>query len=145
MNVPAWFSALVWSPEHKIEDLRDDRTLIPKESGVYVFTNYASVLEKNTGVLYVGKAGSLHSRVQSYLADPNEILVLSRRSGGTRVSSTLRHPGKVQLLMAVQQRMRALGHGGSGIWVRWVKEAAPAVLEEQLIKYLQPAFNTHLR
>lgn len=145
MNVPGWFSGLDWSPGHKIETLRDERTLIPKLSGVYVFSNYQGPVDPCTGILYVGKAKSLHSRLQSYLADPDEILILSKHSGGQRVSSTLRHAGKAQLLVEVQQRMRALGHGESGIWVRWVTVAAPAVLEDSLIKYLQPAFNTQGR
>jgi hypothetical protein len=142
IKAPNWFAALAWSDPKRIEDLRDDRTVIPKNSGVYVFTNYPERLEKNTGVLYVGKAKSLHGRMQSYLADPSEMLVLSKRSGSHRVSSSLRHAGKVQILMEVQQRMRALGHTKSGIWVRWHIAASPAVIEDQLIKYLQPAFNT---
>jgi hypothetical protein len=142
IKVPDWFTALAWSAPKRIEDLRDDRTVIPKNSGVYVFTNYPGRLEKNTGVLYVGKAKSLHSRIQSYLADPGEMLVLSKRSGGQKISSSLRHAGKVQILMEVQQRMRALGHTKTGIWVRWHVVASPAVIEDQLIKYLYPAFNT---
>ncbi|GAA5167590.1 hypothetical protein [Viridibacterium curvum] len=142
MSVPAWFSALRWSDAVKIEDLRQNRGLLPRKAGIYVFTNYDFALEKNTGVLYVGKAGlSLYQRVQSYLADPTDVQIFSRRSGGTRVSSTLKHPGKAQLLVEVAQRMN-LGCVPCGIWVRWLVKTAPEVLEDDLIKYLQPAFNT---
>jgi hypothetical protein len=142
---PDWFTSLVWTPPLKLEQLREDRSPIPKTAGVYVFTNYDGTLRKNTGVLYVGKAKTLHSRLQSYLADPSEILIMSPRSGGQRLSSSLRHAGKVQLLVEVQQRYRALGHTDSGIWIRWTVCSEPAPLEGQLISYLQPAFNTHGR
>ncbi|MFT3734769.1 MAG: type VI secretion system baseplate subunit TssG [Rhodocyclaceae bacterium] len=141
MRAPAWFTGLRWSDPEKIEDLRKNRGLLPRKSGVYVFTNYSFALEKNTGVLYVGKATSLYERVQSYLADPTDVQIFSRRYGGTRVSSTLKHPGKAQLLMEVAQRMN-MGCVPCGIWVRWLVKTAPAVLEDDLIKYLQPAFNT---
>jgi hypothetical protein len=139
---PQWFTSLAWSAPSKLEQLREDRTPIPKSSGVYVFTNYAGQLQKNTGVLYVGKAKTLHTRLQSYLADPSEVLIMSPRSGGQRLSSSLRHAGKVQLLVEVQQRYRALGHTDSGVWIRWHICGEPAPLEGQLISYLQPAFNT---
>lgn len=142
---PNWFTGLAWSAPHKLEALREDRSPIPKLSGVYVFTNHAGSLERNTGVLYVGKAKTLHARVQSYLADPSEVLLLSPRSGGQRLSTSLRHAGKVVLLIEVQQRYRALGHTESGIWVRWHACHEPGPLERQLISYLQPAFNTQGR
>lgn len=145
MHLPDWFTALSWSTPIRIEDLRASRTSIPKQSGVYVFTKYDGPLIRNTGVLYVGKAKSLHSRVQSYLADPANVRVLSRRATQPRVSSTLAHPGKVQLLAEVQQHMRGASPGTSGIWVRWHTVASPEVLEDLLIKALQPAFNTMLR
>jgi hypothetical protein len=138
MSTPDWFSAIHWSTPLPIEELRVKRHLLPKSPGVYVFTNYAGPLEKSTGVLYVGKAASLFLRVQSYLADPAAMLVLSPRSG--RVSSSLKHAGKSQLLVELQQKSR--GAGASGIWVRWVAAPSPHLLEAQLLVYLRPAFNT---
>ncbi len=145
MTAPDWFTAILWTDPVKIEELRYDRKRLPMTSGVYVFTNYSFALEQNTGVLYVGKAKSLHKRVQSYLADPEKLLVLSSRSGVLRPSTSFNHPGKFLLLMDIQQRFRALGHGESGIWVRWHPCVAPSILENQLIKYLKPAFNTQGR
>ncbi len=137
---PAWFSGISWSAPVALELLRANRNLLPNASGVYVFTNYDSALQNNTGVLYVGKATSLFSRVQSYLADPSEMLLMSARSGGTRVNTSLKHAGKAQLLVKIQQKSRGLGP--SGIWVRWTQIASPASLETDLIGYLRPAFNT---
>jgi len=56
-------------------------------------------------------------------------------------SSSLRHAGKVQLLVEMQQKSR--GAGRSGIWVRWSPTASAANVEQLLISYLRPAFNTH--
>lgn len=142
---PTWFKDLSWSEPVKVETLRADRTLIPKESGVYVFTNYSGPLERNTGVLYVGKAKTLNSRLASYLADPREMLLLSQKSGEARVSSSLRHAGKAQLLVEIQQRYHVPGNADSGIFVRWVTRSEPKSLEDRLIEYLQPAFNTRGR
>jgi len=141
MTTPDWFPSISWSTPLAIETLRSERQHLPHLSGVYAFTNYAGPLEKNTGVLYVGKATSLYERVQSYLVDPAQMQVLSSRSGGQRVTSSLRHAGKAQLLVELQQKSR--GPGPSGIWVRWSATASPAVLEDLLIAYLRPAFNTH--
>jgi len=124
-----------------VEDLRSQRQRLPNLSGVYCFTNYNTALERNTGVLYVGKAGTLYTRVQSYLVDPAKLMVMSARSGGQRVTSSLRHAGKAQLLTQIQQKSR--GPGPSGIFVRWTVTASPKVLENLLIGYLRPAFNTH--
>lgn len=98
---------------------------------------------KNTGVLYVGKAGkSVQSRVQTYLVDPNTKTILGK-SGN--VSSSLKHAGKAQLLVKIQQRSRSAPPGSnapSGIWVRWLVCSGPEVLEGMLITYLRPAYNT---
>ncbi|WP_457419935.1 hypothetical protein [Roseateles sp. P5_E7] len=145
MTNPPWFSALSWSASVPIEELRLDRQRLPRTSGVYVFTNYPEALEKNFGVLYVGKAKSLFKRVQSYLVDPENLLVMSQKSGGTRLSTSLRHTGKNLLLIEVQQKYRAEGLTKSFIWVRWHECASPHTLESQLIQYLQPAFNTQGR
>jgi excinuclease UvrABC nuclease subunit len=143
--IPGWFSTIIWSEPIRIDELRISRDILPHAPGVYTFTNYKGTLEKNTGVLYVGKATSLNKRIQSYLVDPRKMLILSPRSNERRVSSSLRHTGKAMLLVEIQQRFRELGHCDYGIWVRWTQCAAPGTLENQLITYLQPAFNTQLR
>jgi len=142
MTIPAWFSTVNWSEPVPIEDLRRDRTRIPSASGVYCFTTFDWTLEKNFGVLYVGKAKSLHKRIQSYLVDPAKLLILSQRSGTMRLSTSLRHTGKNLLLMEVQQKYRAEGLTKTFIWVRWHECASPHTLESQLIQYLQPKYNT---
>lgn len=140
MDSPAWFTSIHWSEAVSLETLRVSRNFLPRFSGVYVFTNYSDTLARNTGVLYVGKATSLHARVQSYLVDPSEMLVLSARSGTERINTSLRHAGKTQLLVKIQQRSR--GSGPVGIWVRWFVTSNPKLLETQLISYLRPAYNT---
>jgi hypothetical protein len=139
MDIPAWFSAIQWSDPVAIEVLRAERHRLPSLSGVYVFTNYAGLLEKGTGVLYVGKAATLRTRVPSYLVDPGNLQVQSRRRPGG-VASSLKHAGKAQLLVELQQKSR--GDAASGIWVRWTVTASQDILEQQLISYLRPAFNT---
>ena len=143
MNAPSWLSAISWSTPMTLEALRANRAAIPHRSGVYVFTNYSTPLVLGTGVLYVGKATSLNKRVQSYLVDPATMYVMSQRSGGQRLNSSLRHPGKVLLLVEIQQKSR--GAGLTGIWIRWAQAAAPVIVEQQLIHYFQPAFNTQGR
>lgn len=140
MTSPPWFSSIAWSAPVTVEALRSNRMLIPQSSGVYVFTNYSGVLQANTGVLYVGKATSLFSRLSSYLVDPSDMLVMSERSGGTRLNTSLRHAGKVQLLVELQQKSRT--ESPSGLCVRWSLVSGPANLERMLISYLRPAFNT---
>ena len=143
MSPPPWFSSVSWSKPAPIEDLRRDRTRLPASSGVYCFTTFDWELEKNFGVLYVGKAKSLHKRVQSYLTDPEKLLVLSKRSGTMRLSTSLRHTGKNLLLMEIQQKYRAEGITKTFIWVRWHQCPSPHTLESQLIEYLQPKYNTN--
>lgn len=143
MNEPPWLSSIVWSTPRTLESLRANRNLLPHRMGVYVFTNYDGPLEQGTGVLYVGKATSLHQRVQSYLVDPATMYVMSQRPGGTRLNSSLKHPGKVLLLVEIQQKSRS--GGLSGIWIRWTQTSSATVLEPQLIHYFQPAFNAQGR
>lgn len=140
MSVPAWFSSIAWSAPVSLEALRSNRGQLPNLSGVYVFTNYPEALEPNTGVLYVGKATSLFRRVQSYLPDPSETKVASR-TNPQRVSSTLKHAGKAQLLVEIQQKSRSMA--ASGIFVRWWVTASPKVTEDLLLSYLRPAYNTY--
>lgn len=142
MITPSWFSAINWSTPVPIEDLRRDRTRLPRSSGVYCFTTFDGVLERNFGILYVGKAKSLYKRVQSYLVDPEKLLVLSQRSGTRRLSTSLRHTGKNLLLIEIQQKYRAEGLTKTFIWVRWTECASPHTLESQLIEFLQPKYNT---
>ena len=142
MTNPTWFDSIVWSTPIPIEQLRVDRDRLPKGSGVYVFTNYAGKLEKNFGVLYVGKAKSLYKRVQSYLVDPGRLLLFSYRSGEQRLNSSLKHAGKVQLMAEIQQKYRTAGDINTHMWVRWHECPSPVVLEDQLIKYLDPAYNS---
>ena len=141
MNAPSWFSSIVWSAPLAVEALRTNRNWLPRLPGVYVFTNFAGPLEKSPGVLYVGNATSLFNRVQSYLVDPREMLVMSSRSGGQRDNSSLNHAGKAQLLAEIQQKSR--GPSPSGICIRWSQTTSPASLEQLLLTYLRPAFNTH--
>ena len=138
MHIDQWFSNLVWSPPIPIESLRSNRSVLPRLSGVYVFTNYAGRLEKNTGVLYVGKAGNLFTRVPAYLVDPSTMPVISARTG--KLSSSLRHAGKNGILTELQARSR--GTAPSGIYVRWSTTLDPQTTETLLIGYLRPAFNT---
>ena len=140
MSIPAWFASIAWSAPVSLEALRANRGQLPNLSGVYVFTNYAGALEPNTGVLYVGKAASLLRRVQSYLPHPNETKVASR-TNPERVSSTLKHAGKTQLLVEIQQKSR--GTAASGIFVRWWVTASPKITEDLLLGYLRPAYNTY--
>ena len=139
MSVPDWFSVTKWSTPVSVEELRANRQQLPRLPGVYAFTNYEGPLEKNTGVLYVGKGASLFTRVQSYLVDPGSMPVMSRRS--QTVSSSLKHPGKAQLLVKIQQRAR--DSSPCGVGVRWSGTVAPETLEELLLAYLKPAYNTY--
>lgn len=141
MNPPAFFPDIRWSEPVPIEILRVERVRLPRSSGLYVFTNHPDAIEPGRGVLYLGKAKNLHSRLQSYLADPARLLVFSPRNP-LRPNSSLRHAGKVQLLIEVQQKYREAGAATSFIWVRWCECPSPRDREKPLIRYLQPAFNT---
>lgn len=146
MQNPPWFDLISWSPAVPVEDLRLERQRLPRGPGVYAFTNFDWAMEKNFGVLYIGKATvSLYTRVQSYLADPAKLMVMSKRSGTLRLNTSLRHAGKNALLVKIQQNYRDDRPSQTHMWVRWHECAAPETLEDQLIKYLQPAFNTQGR
>lgn len=67
---PKRFTDITWSSPGPIEQLRLQRNRLPETSGDYCFRNYSEVLDKNFGVLYVGKAKHLRTRVPSYLVDP---------------------------------------------------------------------------
>ena len=125
-EVPEWFSKLSWSTPLEIPRVRIARDLLPSRPGVYAFTNHDQALVKGIGHLYVGKTDrSLRERVGCYLGDPNDVEV-----------AKLRHAGKAQVLMELNS------NGGRGMWVRWTFHAAPARLEDELIEYLQPGFNS---
>lgn len=143
MQHPPNFSAIRWSEPVTIEDLRVDRVRLPSGPGIYLFTNHPGPVEPFFGILYVGKADSLRLRVPAYLANPENVPIFSTKRPG-QTSSSLRHAGKVQLLVEVQQKMRS-GVPGGGVWVRWHECAAPRDLEKMLIRYLQPAFNSQDR
>ena len=132
---------LKWSVPYQIEDIRDDRKLLPNCSGVYVFTSYRGPVERNTGVLYIGKAKSLRKRLSKYLSSPFKILLLSPKKRDKKLSRSLRHTGKNLLLMEIQQKSR---YGQSGMWLRWAEKSNPSVLEKALIIYYEPSFNTSL-
>ena len=140
-----WFTAIPWSAPHAVETLRRDgvnRDLVPKAPGVYAFTLFDGpiTLATRLGVLYVGKATSLRSRMKSYMADPATLSVTGR---GGQLSTSLKHAGKVGLLVQIQQRSR--GAAPSGIFYRWAvtRDAAEARrLELLLLNYLRPGLNT---
>ncbi|MDX1982588.1 MAG: hypothetical protein SFV51_20105 [Bryobacteraceae bacterium] len=133
-------STLAWAGPFRIEEVRANRALIPSQPGVYVFTLHPGPLVDSLGVLYVGKASALSSRLPSYLADPEDIRILSPRKKDGSLNRSLRHAGKNQLLMEIQQKAR--GGALSGIWLRWTIRANPQPLEETMIQFFQPAFNT---
>lgn len=142
---PPWFNAIAWTPAIPIEVLRKDRARLPALPGVYVFTSYPGPLDKNFGVLYVGKATNLSSRVQTYLTDPGDISIYSLRSATPKINTSLNHVGKVRLLVEIQQKYRDPNSPVSFIWVRWVIQNQPEALEKQVIQYLQPKHNERLR
>lgn len=132
---------LAWSAAHSVEALRETRNILPLGPGVYLFSTYSTAVERDTGVLYIGKARSLRKRLSSYLVDPEALHLFSLRSGEQRMSRSLLHAGKNLLLMEIQQRARS---GSPGLWVRWVVDPHPGVLERLLIDHYRPAFNTSL-
>lgn len=139
---PSWFSALSFSTPIEFKTLRNNRFQIPASSGVYVFTNYDFDLEKNTGVLYVGKANDLRKRLNAYLLDPSLMPLFARpdsRYPNGRFNTSLRHPGKANLLTELQQRW---DWPSTGIFLRWTLSNQAKQLESDLIHYLEPAFNT---
>ena len=145
MSETQFLSAISWSPPVPIETLRVERSRLPQVGGVYVFTSYQSTVEKNFGVLYVGKATNLAKRVLTYLTDPSAINIFSPRGESLRLNTSLKHVGKVHLLVEIQQKYRNPDAKTTFIWVRWVIDPNPSELERKLIEYLQPKFNERLR
>ena len=130
---PKWYQSLVWNNSLTVSAVRARREMIPARAGVYVFSK-APFNGPGCGVLYVGKAASLSQRLPSYLGLPEQTRVLSRTGTGA-TSSSLRHAGKVQILMEVM-------HGeGNNVWLTWCCFAKPALLEGALIDWLKPAYN----
>ena len=135
------FKKLNWNISYQIEDIQNNKNILPDASGVYVFTTYQQELKVDNGVLYIGKAKSLRKRLSTYLSSPFKMLLFSPKKQGKKLSSSLRHSGKNLLLMEIQQKSR---NGRSGIWLRWVENSKPEAIEKELIKYYQPSFNTSL-
>lgn len=131
---PRWYQSLVWNDALTVAAVRARRDMIPARSGVYVFSK-APFNGPGSGVLYVGKATNLNQRLLSYLGLPEQTHVFSR-SGTGAISSSLRHAGKVQILMEVM-------HGeGNNVWLSWSCFAKPELLEGALIDWLKPAYNS---
>lgn len=133
-------NSLKWSKPYLVEDIRENRKIIPTSSGVYIFTLFSEEISRNTGILYIGKAKSLRKRLASYLVSPSKMLILSSKRKN-KISSSLRHSGKNLLLMEIQQKSR---YGSSGVWLRWFECTKPEILEKELIIYFKPGFNTSL-
>lgn len=130
---PEWSKSLIWNNALTVAAVRAKRDQIPCKSGLYVFSK-SPFNGPNSGVLYVGKATNLNSRLSTYLGLPENTRVLSR-SGSGLVSSSLRHAGKVQILMEVM-------HGeGNNVWLTWCCYSKPDILEGALIDWLKPAYN----
>ena len=140
-----WFDAISWSTPQAVETLRRggvNRDLVPKAPGVYAFTLFDGpiTLAMKLGVLYVGKATTLRSRMKAYMVDPATLSVTGR---GGQLSTSLKHAGKVGLLVQIQQRSR--GTAPSGIFYRWAvtrDEAEARRLELLLLNFLRPGLNT---
>ena len=143
METPPFAREIHWTEPVGFEMLRVDRVRLPRGPGLYLFTNHPGAVEPGRGVLYLGKASNLYTRVSSYLKDPGELMIFSQSRPG-RISSNLRHAGKVMLLVEIQQKQRA-GVAQAGVWIRWYECAAPRALEKPLIGHLQPAYNTQDR
>ncbi len=140
-----WFAAIPWSAPYAVETLRRggvNRDVVPKAPGVYAFTLFEGplTLSMKLGVLYVGKATTLRSRMKSYMVDPATLSVTGRAG---QPSTSLKHAGKVGVLVQIQQRSR--GTAPSGIFFRWAvthDEAEARRLELLLLNYLRPGLNT---
>ncbi len=140
MQHPPWFTALFWSQPVPIEVLRTNRDMLPHKSGVYCFTSYPDPLDRDYGVLYIGKAGDLSTRVVSYLSDPEKVMVQSTRSKRSPWNTSLKHPGKALMLMEVQAKYRDIHDGSTYVWVRWTETVSPLALESELLAYLRPKY-----
>ena len=139
------FPEIQWSTPVAVEALRVDRSRVPRQQGLYVFTNHDGALEPARGILYVGKTEDdpqgLWSRLRGYLKDPAKVNVVSSRDP-TKMSSEVRHSGKANLLVEIQQKYRGANQV-SGVYVRWFVCPSPSDREKALIRHLKPAFNTH--
>jgi hypothetical protein len=146
MPPPLWLTSIRWSAPERFEHLRDNHHLIPQYAGVYIFTKHDKpVIHDGLGVIYVGESeNSLRTRLKNYLKDPAEFDVFSKKHGPPKESSQLKHAGKNLILMELQQlsRGRSPSNTPSNIWIRWTQHVNPKTLEADLIRYLQPAFNT---
>jgi hypothetical protein len=134
-------TTIPWTAPVPIEVLRVERVRLPRQSGLYLFTNHDGAVDPRLGNLYLGKAKSLYARLQSYLVDPASLMLFSPRNP-LKLNSSLKHAGKAQLLVEVQQKYREAGATQSYIWVRWHVCPSPRALEKGLIQQLRPAFNT---
>jgi hypothetical protein len=140
MPHPAWFTDIAWSSTVPIELLRSHRSIIPSRPGVYCFTSYQTALEKNFGVLYVGRSKNLRGRIPVYLRDPERVMVQSTRSRRSTWNTALAHSGAALMLMEVQAKYRPEAGGATAIWVRWYECEDHFEVEGQLIDYLQPKY-----
>ncbi len=139
------FPDITWSTPVTVESLRLDRSRVPRQQGLYVFTNHDGAVEPARGVLYVGKtegdAQGLWSRLRGYLRHPDDIKVQSSKHPDN-VASAVKHAGRANLLVEIQSKYRGTNQV-SGVYVRWFVCTTPGDREEALIRYLKPAFNTH--
>lgn len=139
-----WFSVLTWSDPLAIETFRRgqvNRQAPPESAGVYVFTLFGDglTIDKKLGVIYIGESANLRRRIKSYMVDPDEMKLLGRTG---RVNTSLKHAGKVGLLVQIQARSR--GSAPTGIFLRWTRTAnkhAAQTLERKLITYFTPGLN----
>lgn len=140
MSHPTWFTDIPWSSVIPIELLRERRGLIPSRPGVYCFTSFSWDLERNFGVLYVGRSKNLRARLPVYLRDPAKVMVQSTRSRRSAWNTALAHSGAALMLMEVQAKYRPEAGGRTAIWVRWAETDDYVLTEDRLIEYLQPKY-----
>jgi hypothetical protein len=154
-----YHKTLHWHGPCKLADLVTNKfKQLPKQSGVYVFTeyddkplepnplllvkddkNYESQNEKLRGekcVLYVGMAGILKTRVRGYLFKP--YLEIMRRSGPPRHEAD---PHKGRALLHAHQYYAYEKLTGS-IFLWWAETKNAGVVETALIRELNPVLNT---
>jgi excinuclease ABC subunit C len=95
-----------------VKKLKERAAILPRKSGVYLFK------DARGGILYVGKARDLRSRVRSYLQPPPAL------------------PAKTRVLMS---------HARDVDWIVTGTAAEALLLEANLIKEHDPRFNIVLR
>jgi len=147
---------LEWSVPVKVVEL--EKSDLPASSGVYVFTDHDAALVPNPprlpenhpkaesrnaerrstpGVLYVGKAKNLRSRVFGYKFRP--YLSIKRRPKGTPPRHVAdRHRGRA--LLHAQQYFGFEGLEPP-LYVRWASVSKPGEVEDELIMELLPYLN----